>query len=141
MLVGTLPYIALQIHAVTESMQVLTQEATPITIALGFCGTLILFAILFGARHSSAREKHEGLVVAIAFESLVKLFALITVGLFALFGVFGGFTDLQQWLLQNPEKQQALMEPILVPRHISFDQLNFHFNSGNCSTVSKTSRL
>lgn len=113
MLLGTLPYIALQIHAVTESMQVLTQEATPIMIALGFCGTLILFAILFGARHSSAREKHEGLVVAIAFESLVKLFALLSVGLFALFGVFGGFAELQQWLLENPEKQQALMEPIL----------------------------
>lgn len=113
MLLGTLPYIALQIHAVTESMQVLTQEATPIAIALAFCGTLILFAILFGARHSSARETHEGLVVAIAFESLVKLFALLAVGLFAIFGVFGGFGDLQQWLLQNPEKQQALMEPVL----------------------------
>ncbi len=113
MLVGTLPYIALQIHAVTESMQVLTQEATPITIALGFCATLILFAILFGARHSSARERHEGLVVAIAFESLVKLFALLSVGLFALFSVFGGFGELQQWLLDHPEKQQALMEPVL----------------------------
>ncbi len=113
MLVGTLPYIALQIHAVTESMQVLTQEATPITIALGFCATLILFAILFGARHSSARERHEGLVVAIAFESLVKLFALLSVGLFALFGVFGGVADLQQWLLDNPQKQQALMQPVL----------------------------
>ena len=113
MLLGTLPYIALQIHAVTESMQVLTQEATPITIALGFCGTLILFAILFGARHSSAREKHEGLVVAIAFESLVKLFALFSVGLFALFGIFDGFTGLQQWLQTHPEKQQALMAPIL----------------------------
>ena len=113
MLMGTLPYIALQIHAVTESMQVLTHEATPITIALGFCATLILFAILFGARHSSARETHEGLVVAIAFESIVKLFALLSVGIFALFGVFGGFSELQQWLLENPQKQQELMQPIL----------------------------
>ncbi len=112
MLIGTLPYIALQIHAVTQSMQVLTQQDTPVAIALGFCLTLILFAILFGARHSSAREKHEGLVVAIAFESLVKLFALLAVGLFALFGVFGGFTELQQWLVNNPEKQQALIQPI-----------------------------
>jgi len=112
MLIGTLPYIALQIHAVTQSMQVLTQQDTPVAIALGFCLTLILFAILFGARHSSAREKHEGLVVAIAFESLVKLFALLAVGLFALFGVFGGFTELQQWLANNPEKQQALIQPV-----------------------------
>ena len=113
MLMGTLPYIALQIHAVTQSMQVITHEATPITISLGFCATLILFAILFGARHSSAREKHEGLVVAIAFESIVKLFALLSVGIFALFGIFDGFSGLQQWLLENPQKQQELMQPIL----------------------------
>jgi Na+/proline symporter len=113
MLLGTLPYIALQIHAVTESMQVLTHEATPMTIALGFCITLILFAILFGARHSSSREKHEGLVVAIAFESIIKLFALIAVGLFALFGVFDGFSGLEQWLAENPQKQTELMQPVL----------------------------
>jgi len=113
MLLGTLPYIALQIHAVTKSMQVLTNEATPMTISLGFCITLILFAILFGARHSSAREKHEGLVVAIAFESIIKLFALLAVGLFALFGIFGGFSELQNWLLENPQKQQDLMRPVL----------------------------
>ena len=59
MLAGTLPYIALQIRAVTESVQVLTQEATPATLALGFCVTVTLFAILFGARHISPREKHE----------------------------------------------------------------------------------
>ena len=112
MLLGTLPYIALQIHAVTESMQVLTNEATPIMISLGFCLTLVMFAILFGARHSSAREKHEGLVVAIAFESLVKLFALLSVGLFALYSVFDGFSGLQQWLADNPGRQQELMAPI-----------------------------
>jgi PAS domain S-box-containing protein len=112
MLLGTLPYIALQIHAVTESMQVLTNEATPRMIALSFCITLILFAILFGARHSSSREKHEGLVVAIAFESVIKLLALLAVGLFALFGIFGGFDELQQWLSANPEKQQELMQPV-----------------------------
>jgi len=65
MLIGTLPYIALQIRAVTESMRILTQEATPQMLAFGFCLTLILFAILFGARHVSPREKHQGLVVAI----------------------------------------------------------------------------
>ncbi len=55
MLFGTLPYIALQIRAVTESLRVLTQEATPQVLALGFCLTLILFATLFGARHISPR--------------------------------------------------------------------------------------
>ncbi|MEN8178692.1 MAG: histidine kinase, partial [Pseudomonadota bacterium] len=112
MLVGTLPYIALQIRAVTESLQVLSQEATPQIIALGFCITLILFAILFGARHISPREKHRGLVAAIAFESLIKLLALAAIGLFALFGVFSGPEGLNQWLTDHPEAIQNLYQPL-----------------------------
>ncbi len=112
MLIGTLPYIALQIRAVTESMRILTQEATPQVLAFGFCLTLILFAILFGARHVSPREKHQGLVVAIAFESLVKLLALITIGLFALFGIFSGPSELNQWLAANPQAVDSLYQPV-----------------------------
>jgi len=112
MLTGTLPYIALQIQAVTESIGVLTQEATPTTLAFGFCVCLTVFAILFGARHVSPREKHEGLVLAIAFESLVKLIALLAVGAFALFGVFGGPSGVDQWLAINPEALDALYRPV-----------------------------
>ena len=112
MLVGTFPYIALQIRAVTESVQILTQQATPQVLALGFCLTLTLFAILFGARHISPRERHEGLVVAIAFESLFKLFALGMVGLFALFSVFGGLDGMTTWLERHPEAVDALYQPI-----------------------------
>jgi Na+/proline symporter/signal transduction histidine kinase len=112
MLAGTLPYIALQIQAVTESIRVLTQEATPSTLALGFCICLTIFAILFGARHISPREKHEGLVLAIAFESLVKLVALLTVGLFAYYGVLGGPSGLEEWLQVNPQAIDALYRPV-----------------------------
>lgn len=112
MLTGTLPYIALQVRAVTESLQVLTQETTPVMLALGFCSTIILFAILFGARHFSAREKHEGLVVAIAFESLIKLTALIAVGLFAIFGVFDGLGGIDSWLREHPEALHNLYQPV-----------------------------
>jgi Na+/proline symporter/signal transduction histidine kinase len=112
MLTGTLPYIALQVRAVTESLQVLTQQSAPGLIALGFCLTVTLFAILFGARHISAREKHEGLVVAIAFESLIKLVALLAVGLFAVFGIFHGPSGMEQWLQQHPEALEALYRPV-----------------------------
>lgn len=112
MLAGTLPYIALQIRAVTESMRVLTDAAAPTELAFGFCVTLTLFAILFGARHISAREKHEGLVVAIAFESIVKLIALLAAGLFAVFGIFGGIGDMQRWLDLHPEAVEALYAPV-----------------------------
>jgi Na+/proline symporter/signal transduction histidine kinase len=112
MLCGAFPYIALQILAVTESLQILTRQATPQVLALGFCVTLTAFAILFGARHISPREKHEGLVVAIAFESLVKLSALCAVGLFAVYGYFGGFSGMNGWLDAHPEALEALYAPV-----------------------------
>ncbi|MCZ6669186.1 MAG: ATP-binding protein [Gammaproteobacteria bacterium] len=112
MLAGTLPYMSLQIQAVTESLRILTTDSQHSITALGFCITIALFSILFGARHISLREKHHGLMVAIAFESLVKLLALLMVGLFAVFGIFDGFGDLNQYLLQHPEAKQALFRPI-----------------------------
>jgi len=112
MLAGILPYMALQIQAVTDSLQALSLESQPGVIALGFCLTIALFSILFGARHISLREKHEGLVVAIAFESLIKLVVLMAVGLFAIFGVLDGFEGINQFLAQNPEAQRALFRPM-----------------------------
>jgi PAS domain S-box-containing protein len=112
MLVGSLPYIALQIRAVTESLQILTQETAHQTLALWFCVALIAFAVLFGARHTSPREKHHGLVAAIAFESFIKLIALLIVGLFAIFGIFSGPDGLGQWLQENPQATQALYAPM-----------------------------
>ncbi len=111
-LLGTLPYIALQIRAVTESLYVLSNEVPPNTIALIFCATLILFGILFGTRHISPREKHRGLVVAIAFESLIKLVVLLIIGSYALFTLFDGPSGLDQWLAENPAALQALYRPV-----------------------------
>ncbi len=122
---GTLPYIALQIRAVTESVRVLTQEASPDTLALVFCATLTVFAILFGARHLSPREKHKGLVVAIAFESLVKLGAILLIGMFAVTGVFGGTTGLNRWLAEHPEALTQLYQPLHEAPWATFLLLSF----------------
>lgn len=111
-LTGTLPYMSLQIQAVTNTLQIMTRDSDQTFIAFGFCLTIALFSILFGARHISLREKHRGLVVAIAFESLVKLIALLTVGLFAVFGIFGGFSELNQYLILHPEAKAALFQPV-----------------------------
>lgn len=112
MLLGTLPYIALQIRAVTESLRVLSNEVPPNTIALVFCATLILFGALFGTRHISPRDKHSGLVVAIAFESLIKLVVLLLIGAYALFEIFDGPAGLDRWLAAHPEAIEALYEPV-----------------------------
>jgi Na+/proline symporter/signal transduction histidine kinase len=111
-LTGTLPYMSLQIQAVTHTLQIMTNETEQQLIALMFCITVGLFSILFGTRHISLREKHRGLVVAIAFESLIKLVTLLIVGLFAIFGIFGGFGELNQYLREHPEATEALFAPV-----------------------------
>ena len=112
MLLSMLPLLALQIQAVTDSVQILTLEPRQHPVALGFCLLIVMFAILFGARHISAREKHEGLVFAIAFESVVKLVCLSAVGLYALFVVFQGPAGLELWLSHNQEALRTLHSPL-----------------------------
>lgn len=98
--VGIVPYIALQLKAVSAGYTVLTatgaQTAAPswwqdgtLLVALA----LALFTILFGTRHLDSAERHEGMVAAVAAESLVKLVAFLAVGAFVTYGLFGGFAD------------------------------------------------
>jgi len=110
MLVGILPYISLQIRAVTESIQVLSQQVPPNLLALLFCVAITIFAILFGARHLTPREKHHGLVVAIAFESAVKLIAMVIAGLFVVTQVFDSPAAMNDWAKAQPEMLDNLYQ-------------------------------
>ena len=112
MLVAVLPLLALQIQAVADSIAIITGEPTREWVALGFCALLTLFTILFGSRRIATRERHEGLVVAIAFESLIKLCAMGAIGLYALYGVFEGPAGLEEWLLQNQTALTTLHTPL-----------------------------
>ena len=64
---------------------------------------LALFTIAFGTRHLDAAEHHEGMVAAIAFESLVKLLAFLAVGVFVTFGIYDGFGDVFARAAARPE--------------------------------------
>jgi Na+/proline symporter/signal transduction histidine kinase/CheY-like chemotaxis protein len=98
--VGVLPYIALQLKAVAFGFEVLSGPigagdvaAVPDPFhdsALFFALLLAGFSILFGTRQVVSSENHHGMVLAIAFESTVKLLAFVAVGLYACYGVFGG---------------------------------------------------
>lgn len=112
MLLGALPLLALQIQAVADTIGILTGQPIQNRVALAFCILITLFSILFGARHIATREKHEGLVLAIAFESLVKLISLLIIGAYALFVVFGGPSGLDTWLAENTDTLTSLQLPL-----------------------------
>ena len=61
------------------------------------------FAIVFGARHLDTTERHEGMVAAIAFESMVKLLAFLGVGAFVVYGLFNGLGDIFTQARARPE--------------------------------------
>lgn len=104
--IGIVPYIALQLKAVANSFTILLNypaivmpakaAAVPIMAdtTLYVALALAAFTILFGTRHLDATERHEGMVAAIAFESVVKLIAFTAVGLFVTFGLYNGFGDI-----------------------------------------------
>jgi Na+/proline symporter/nitrogen-specific signal transduction histidine kinase len=113
--IGVVPYIALQLKAVAASLDVLLQTSgddlltEPMLDSTFLIAALLaLFTILFGTRHLDATERHEGMVAAIAFESVVKLVAFLAVGLFVTYGMFGGFADLFQRAAAAPELARLL---------------------------------
>lgn len=100
---GIVPYISIQLKAVTFGINTLTHfgeqpPAPPAYIWLdsGFWVTVAMavFTVFFGTRKLDPNERHEGLVAAIAFESIVKLIAFLSVGIFVTFGLYDGFDDL-----------------------------------------------
>ncbi len=93
--VGITPYLGLQIKAIMSTFTILSGEKEG-SAAAGWFITLMLgiFSVIFGARRLDSSERHEGLIFAIAFESLVKLVAFLMVGVFVTYGLFNGFVDI-----------------------------------------------
>jgi Na+/proline symporter/signal transduction histidine kinase len=102
--IGTVPYIALQLKAVTASVEALTDAGGPVgDTALWVGVAMAAFAVLFGARRIDATEHHEGVTVAIAFESVLKLVAFLAVGAFVVWGLWDGFGPLFAAAAGQPE--------------------------------------
>src|SRR5687767_11759569 len=122
--VGILPYISLQLKAISNSYAILgnypeiSMPAPDGTLHIFFNDTpfwialiLAAFTIAFGTRHLDAAEHHQGMVTAIAFESLVKLLAFLAVGVFVTFGLYDGFGDLFARAAAEP-KLAAMLTPL-----------------------------
>ncbi len=99
--IGTTPYIALQLQSVALSFSVFSGDEAAVwdagnlkNTALLVAAGLAVFTILFGTRRLDANERHHGVVTAIALEAVVKLVALLAVGIFVVWGVAGGAGDI-----------------------------------------------
>ena len=116
-LIGIIPYIALQLRAISVSFDLLTGTyQSGISTAFIVTLVLIVFSIFFGTRQIAANKQNQGLVLAIAASSVVKLFALTAVGLFATFYVFDGFSDLLS------QEQQSISYTGVDSIYLSFAQ-------------------
>ncbi len=126
--VGIIPYISLQLKAVSTGYLLIQQypliygpvhfSDIPVFHDTAFYVALILaaFAILFGTRHLETTERHEGMVAAIAFESIVKLVAFLSVGLFVVYGLYDGVTDIFAKARSVPELHRMFsFDPQTIP--------------------------
>ncbi len=116
-IVGMIPYIALQLKAVSSSVGTILAEisagsvaAQPLLgdIALFVALLMAAFAVLFGTRHIDATEHQDGLMLAIATESIIKLVAFLAVGVFVTFVMFHGPVTLFSSALQQPRMAAVL---------------------------------
>lgn len=118
--VGVVPYIALQLKAVSSVYALLAEPSPGAGSALEAAAwwqdstlyvalTLAAFTVLFGTRHLDTTERHEGMVAAIAFESVVKLLAFLAIGIYVTFWLYDGFGDLYARAHALPEFAELLV--------------------------------
>ncbi len=122
-IIGSIPYIALQLKAVSSSLTTILVHIGPASgamqpvlgdIAFYVALVMALFAVLFGTRHIDATEHQDGLMLAIATESIVKLVAFVGVGVFVTFWMFDGPVSLFARAMERPDTAAVLTrEPAL----------------------------
>ncbi|MEA2906872.1 MAG: hypothetical protein QOI12_4259 [Alphaproteobacteria bacterium] len=116
-IIGTIPYIALQLKAVSSSLSTILVHIGPASgatqlvlgdISLFVALSMAAFAVLFGTRHIDATEHQDGLMLAIAAESIVKLVAFVAVGVFVTFWMFDGPAALFTQAMEQPATAAVL---------------------------------
>ncbi len=110
-LVGIIPYVALQLKAVSVSFDIVSgvsgqADSWLNDSALYVSLVMASFAILFGTRHLDTSEHHPGMMLAIAFEAVVKLLVFLIVGYWAVSFIGGGFVNVLKEALNAPQTQQ-----------------------------------
>ena len=104
LVIGIIPYISIQSKAIGSSFDIITEHFSDATFwdsnvfyrdkVNYFTILLAIFTILFGTRHLDPNERHEGLIAAIAFESIIKLGTFLIGGICVVYFIFDGFGDI-----------------------------------------------
>ncbi|MDS7596141.1 hybrid sensor histidine kinase/response regulator [Agrobacterium tumefaciens] len=132
-LVGAIPYIALQLKAVSSSVATMVDPGDygigsgnlyfldlPLVVTLVMAG----FAVIFGTRHTDATEHQDGLILAISMESVVKLVAMCTVGFYVVFILFDGPSELWRLAAANEQAMHAIAYQTPISRWIVLTMLS-----------------
>src|SRR3984957_6917250 len=130
-IIGSVPYIALQLKAVASSLEtILVDEqafvAIPVIgdIALIAMLAMAAFAVLFGTRQTDATEHQHGLMLAVATESIVKLVAFIAAGAFVTFWMFSPH-ELVERAMKTPEAERAIEYVPSIGNFLTMTLLSF----------------
>jgi Na+/proline symporter/CheY-like chemotaxis protein/two-component sensor histidine kinase len=130
-IIGSVPYIALQLKAVASSLETILNQDQDVSsipyigdIAFIVTITLAAFAVLFGTRQTDATEHQHGLMLAVATESLVKLVAFIAAGVFVTFFMFGP-ADLWERAMKTPEAVRAIQVTPSIGNFLAMTLLSF----------------
>src|ERR1700754_4476747 len=130
-IIGSVPYIALQLKAVASSLETILNQDQDVSsipyigdIALIVTITLAVFAVLFGTRQADATEHQHGLMLAVATESLVKLVAFLAAGAFVTFIMFGP-SDLWERAMKTPEAVRAIETSPSIGNFLAMTLLSF----------------
>src|SRR6201989_1174649 len=130
-IVGSVPYIALQLKAMASSLETILSEdklfsSIPIIgdIALVVMLAMAVFAVLFGTRQADATEHQHGLMLAIATESIVKLVAFLAVGMFVTFWMFSPH-ELIERAMKTPEAVRAIEYQTSIGTFLTMTLLSF----------------
>ena len=133
-IVGTIPYIALQLKAVSSSLETILAHITSATevtrpllgdIALFVALSMATFAVLFGTRHIDATEHQDGLMLAVATKSIVKLVAFLAVGIFVTFWMFDGPVALFNEAMQQPSTAAIFTREPRIDTLVAMTLLSF----------------
>ncbi|HPM25722.1 MAG TPA: sodium:solute symporter, partial [Methanothrix sp.] len=111
-LIMVTPYVALQLIAISTSLEVLSGEeimlfGIDVESKLLVAVLLGAFAVIFGARHLDPMERHEGLIAVVAFESVVKILAFLLVGLYIAYSIFDGYGNITSQIINLASSDPA----------------------------------